>query len=626
MPVALQVRQVRDAIYEAAGRPAGEGEPSTALLGRLFHEVFAELVGAGSPANLVAALADIDPTPEAWRAALLEHTYRRLVAPRLASHHAVLHPVAGRVLTFWQAVREMCAWLVELLWAAREAGGEAVDLATMLRSEQPLRWEVRERGWADAVVLSGVADLVWRLPAGRPWCLVELKLGRTAPEADLAQACLYHQMLSGGANGKAAAGALSLVSFEPQRRERLFQGPEVAAAQQRLKEVIGRLAGVLPCEPGEDEQKPQVRTEAATDAHREIGKRLVAALKEYGVSAQVDGDPVVGPTFLRFRLTLGRGVKVASVAKHSPELRLRLGLDAEPRVGMERDRVVVDLQRPDRKFIRFGQVRDQLPAPDPRTGSSRVPLGVDLSGRLKFADLSAPEHCHFLVAGTAGSGKSEWLRAALAGLIATNTPETLRLLLIDPKRNAFLWLRTSPYLLAPLVFPDERPVAEVLQELIDEMERRYQLFERAAADNLAEFHRKAGSPLPRIVCACDEYADLLTQDRRQRRELEEQISRLGAKARAAGIHLLLATQRPSRDVVRGALDTNMPARVGLQTAKAIESRMLLGEAGAERLLGRGDLLFKAIGDPERLQSVYLSEEERDQLLRDAGARQGLARP
>jgi DNA segregation ATPase FtsK/SpoIIIE, S-DNA-T family len=620
MPVALQVRQVRDAIYEAAGRPAGEGEPSTALLGRLFHEVFAELVGAGSPANFVAALADVDPTPEAWRAALLDHAYRRLVGPRLAGHHAVLQPVADRVLTFWQAVREMCGWLVELLWAAREAGSEDIDLRAMLRSEQPLRWEVRGPGWADAVVLTGVADLVWRLPEGRPWCLVELKLGRTAPEADLAQACLYHQMLSCGPNGKAAAGALSLVSFEPQRRERLFQGPEVETAQQKLKDLIGRLAGVLPSPAGGGDQQPKLQTEGATDTHREIGKKLVTALKEYGASVHVDGDPVVGPTFLRFRLILGRGVKYAGVARLAPELRLRLGLEAEPRVGVERDRIVVDLQRPDRKFIRFGQVRDQLPAPGPRAGCSLVPLGVDLSGRLKFADLSAPEHCHFLVAGTAGSGKSEWLRAALAGLIATNTPETLRLLLIDPKRNAFLWLRNSPYLLAPLVFPDERPVAEVLQELIDEMERRYQLFERAAADNLAEYNRRAEAPLPRVVCACDEYADLLTQDRRQRRELEEQIARLGAKARAAGIHLLLATQRPSREVVRGALDTNMPARVGLQTAKAIESRMLLGEAGAERLLGRGDLLFKAIGEPERLQSVYLAEEERDQLLRAAESR------
>jgi hypothetical protein len=620
MPVALQVRQVRDALYEAAGRPAGEGEPSTALLGRLFHEVFAELAAADSAANFVAALADVDSTPEAWRAALLEHTYRRLVGPRLAGHHAVLQPVAGRVLTFWQAVREMCAWLVELLWAAREAGGESTDLRAILRSEQPLHWELREHGWTDTVVLTGVADLVWCLPGGQPWCLVELKLGRTAPEADLAQACLYHQMLSNSPKSNGVAGALSLVSFEPQRRERLYQGPEVATAQQKLKDVIGRLAGVLPSPKREDDQQRKLPLDGATDAHREIGKKLVTALKEYGVAVQVDGDPVVGPTFLRFRLALGRGVKYAGVARLAPELRLRLGLGAEPRVGVERDRIVVDLQRPDRKFIRFSQVRDQLPAPGTRAGCSLVPLGVDLSGRLKFADLSAPEHCHVLVAGTSGSGKSEWLRAALAGLIVTNTPETLRLLLIDPKRNAFLWLRNSPYLLAPLVFPDERPVAEVLQELIDEMERRYQLFERAAADNLAEYNRRAEAPLPRVVCACDEYADLLTQDRSQRRELEEQISRLGAKARAAGIHLLLATQRPSRDVVRGALDTNMPARVGLQTAKAIESRMLLGEAGAERLLGRGDLLFKAIGDPERLQSVYLSEEERDQLLRAARSR------
>jgi hypothetical protein len=608
MPVGLQVRQVRDAIYEAAGRPAGEGEPSTALLGRLFHEVFAELVDARSAANFVAALADVDPAPEAWRAALLDHIYRRLVGPRLASHHAVLQPVAGRVLTFWQAVREMCDWLVELLGAGREAA----DLTATLRGEQPLRWEVREKDWTDTVVLTGVADLVWRLPDDRPWCLVELKLGRNSPEADLAQACLYHQMLSNGP-GSNGEGALSLVSFEPQRRERLFQGTEVQSAQQKLKDLIGRLAGVLPAREKEERPERALPADAATDAHHEIGKKLVAALKEYGVVVQADGDPVVGPTFLRFRLALGRGVKFDAAAKRAPEVALRLGLTAVPRVGVERDRIVVDIQRPDRKFIRFSQVRNQLPAPDPGAGCSLVPLGVDLGGRLKLADLAAPENAHVLVAGTTGSGKSEWLRAALAGLIATNTPQTLRLLLIDPKRNAFLWLRGSPYLYAPLVFPDEQPVAEVLQGLIDEMERRYQFFEQAGADNLAEYNRRAGL-LPRIVCACDEYADLLSQDRRQRRELEEQIARLGAKARAAGIHLLLATQRPSRDVVRGALDTNMPARVGLQTAKAIESRMLLGDPGAERLLGKGDLLFKDIGDPVRLQSVYLSEEERDRLL------------
>jgi DNA segregation ATPase FtsK/SpoIIIE, S-DNA-T family len=116
------------------------------------------------------------------------------------------------------------------------------------------------------------------------------------------------------------------------------------------------------------------------------------------------------------------------------------------------------------------------------------------------------------------------------------------------------------------------------------------------------------------VCVCDEYADLLTRGRDERKLLEEQIGRLGAKARAAGIHLVLATQQPSRDVVKGTLDANIPARVGLKTQSAIESRMLLGESGTEHLLGNGDLLFKDIGEPRRLQSVYLPPEEREAIF------------
>ena len=224
-----------------------------------------------------------------------------------------------------------------------------------------------------------------------------------------------------------------------------------------------------------------------------------------------------------------------------------------------------------------------------------------MDGQLRFADLSQPEHSHILIAGTTGSGKSEWLRTLLAGLMATNTPETLRLVLIDPKRTAFTALRNSPFLYRPIVYPDERPVSAVLEELAEEMDSRYRAMGKSGSDSLAELLSRSKSSIPRIVCVCDEYADLLRRDRDERKALENQVFRLGSKARAAGIHLVIATQQPSREVIKGALDANIPARVGLKMERAIESRMLLGIPGAETLLGYGDLLFKDIGDPVRLQ-------------------------
>ena len=147
------------------------------------------------------------------------------------------------------------------------------------------------------------------------------------------------------------------------------------------------------------------------------------------------------------------------------------------------------------------------------------------------------------------------------------------------------------------------------------MELRYRDFEANGADDLAVYVRKTKDRKPRIVCVCDEYADLVTANKTVRKEIERCISRLGSKARAAGIHLILATQRPSRDIVAGVLKANMSCKVALLTSSAVESRIILGEPGAEKLLGRGDLLFCDIGKPVRLQAPYLPEEERVAIFR-----------
>ncbi|HEV3162920.1 MAG TPA: FtsK/SpoIIIE domain-containing protein [Isosphaeraceae bacterium] len=629
MTVELQVRDVREELYRASGGPAGAGvgQASTALLGRLFHEVFAELVASDSCADLSAVLDDAEPTLEAWKRALVHHTYHRAVGSRLQQNQALLHESAECVLAFWRAVQELCGWLAELHWTLRQAGPARSVPATrktipagLITVEQPLAWELHEPRWTDVVRLTGVADSVIRPPGTDHWCVVELKLGRTAPEADLAQICLYHEMLAAstldlkgaGARGTDGAGTLVLVSFVPERREQLFEASALGEVQQRLRHLIGRMAGVLP------EERP-VRAEpvvaVATPEHQELGRKLIATLEEYGAQVILDGPPIAGPTFLRFPVTLGPSIRLATVKGRANEVRVRLGLEAPPRIGVERGRVVIDVQRPDRRYIAFSEIQSQLPPADPLSGCAEVPLGVDLEGKLRLATFAQPENAHILVAGTTGSGKSEWLRAAVAGLLVTNSPQTLRLLLIDPKRNAFAGLRDSPFLFAPIVYPDEQAGSELLKRLADEMDARYQQMSQTGADAWAEHVARLGTPLPRIVCVCDEYADLIMQDREERKRLEQQIFRLGAKARAAGIHLILATQQPSREIIKGALDANMPTRVGLKMEKVIESRMLLGSAGAEALLGNGDLLFKDIGEPVRLQSAYLSPDERDRIFR-----------
>ncbi len=599
MAVTLQVSDVRAEIYRSAGgrQNAGAGAASTSMLGRIFHEAFAELVGSDGRNNFHAAIDEAEENLDEWRASLVEHTYKRLIGPRLRTHHAELNFSPDPVLNFWDAAQELCEWLAELLWNAKELG---LSLNTALViAEEPLRWELRDDGWTDAVVLTGVADAVCRPPGSPDWCLIELKTGRTAPEADLAQACLYHQMLS--ASVADANGALALLSFGPRKHEQIFTTEKLAEAQERLRLLIGRLAGVLP-DPASRNPPPQKRSEYLT-----LGRLLEKSFAEYNAEIKTN-KPVVGPTFLRFPIELGRRVTINSVQRHVQSVQARLGLHAPPRVSLEDGRLAIDVQRPDREFVYFERIRDQLPRVDKKFGNALAPVGVDLSGRLRLADFSQPENAHLLVAGTTGSGKSEWLRAAVAGLLLTNTPNTLRFAFVDPKRNAFQLLRGSPFLYSDIVY-EENETLSLLERLVEEMESRYRQMADAGADTLHDLIQRDGRSAPRVFFVCDEYGFLMSGETKTRKELERLIKKLGNKARAAGIHMILATQQPSRQVITGPIQTNINARVGLRLPSPIESQMLMGESGAESLLGKGDLLYKCIGASVRLQSPYLPEEE-----------------
>jgi hypothetical protein len=611
MPVKLNVRQVRDEILRAAGGPVyGLSKSSTRMAGTLFHEIFADLFGPDARLAARAALAG-GAAAEEWNARLREHIYRLLLGPRIEANRAALQTASREVLDLWKALEELARWLAGILDEAWRRGafsvaaqGGAADL--LISAEEPFWWRLREPGWIDSVEIGGVPDAVLRMPGGGRWCVLELKTGQSAPEADLAQACLYRQML---AAAEPNPGSLALVRFHPKLEEKVFAAHQLKPAEARLKALIGRLAGVLPGPaPQPARTRPAVTEPApAKPEYTELGRKLLDVFREYNSPVELAGSLIAGPAFLRFPVQPARSVRPESVRKLAAAVQVRLGLQAPPFIHTAGSRLVVDVARPDRQPVLFAAVRGQLPTTDPARGCSKLPVGLDLEGNLRMADLADSADCHLLVAGATGSGKTEWLRTMIAGLVLTNTPQTLQLLLVDPKRNAFNELAGSPYLWGDrrIVYPDEVEPVGVFDRLVQEMETRYHTLQAAGVDHLAELPSHAR--LPRIVCVCEEYPDLLF---RGRKEIEERIRRLGQKARAAGIHLVLAVQQPSREIVKGALQANIPARVGLRVTSRIESKMLLDRGGAEDLLGNGDLLFKDIGEPVRLQGVYLPAEQR----------------
>jgi DNA segregation ATPase FtsK/SpoIIIE, S-DNA-T family len=599
----VSVSEVRNNIYWAAGGPrsAGDGERALPLLGTLFHQTFAGLTGSDERVNLVRALERADATQESWRRELASHAYAWHVAPRLEEHQAELQGEATAVAAYWDAVRNLTSWLADLVWEQRANGRSIAEAREVVfaGSEREVAIELHDDAWSAPVTVNGRVDALLRQPKTGALCALELKSGRTAPEADVCQAAMYRLLLG--------TDDVALLSFKPEPHEQRFASDQLKDAQVKLKALIGKLAGVTGRQAagGPAGGPPALRDDT--------GKKIIEALREVGVRVKLDGAPLTGPAFVRYFIDTEPGVRPDRIPQLATLLWTRLKTQEPPQVAIERGRVVVDVERGDRQTVHWRDLRSQLAKPS-RAGSSRFPVGVAIDGSLHWADFAKPQDSHMLVAGTAGSGKSEWLRAAIASLLAQNTPATLQLLLIDPKRTAFHAFEDSQSLYAPVVYPDDTDIVPIFTDLIDEMERRYRVISDADLADLAAYN-ETHAPLPRIACFCDEYADLILADTKQRKEIERLVGRLSAKGRAAGVHLVFATQRPDRNVVSGVIDTNLMARVCLRVVKPAESRIVLGgEPGASTLLGRGDLLFKDLGAPVRLQSPFVEEAELAELL------------
>ncbi len=333
-------------------------------------------------------------------------------------------------------------------------------------------------------------------------------------------------------------------------------------------------------------------------------------LESFGIAVEM-GEINVGPAVTRYTLKPAEGVKLSRITALNPDLALSLAAHPIRIEAPIPGKSLVGIEVPNRAaaLVRLGSL---MHYPEfEKSGPLGFVLGRDVSGEPNFANIEKMPH--MLVAGATGSGKSIFVHSILTSLLYKNSPATLKLILIDPKRVELSIYDGIPHLVSPVITENKKALG-VFRWAIQEMERRYELLQKAGSRDIKSYNAAhaagsdAGEPLPYILIAIDELADLMSS---YGRDVEGSIVRLAQMARATGIHLLLATQRPSVEVITGLIKANIPARVALQVASQIDSRTIIDTPGAEKLLGHGDLLFLSaeLSKPKRIQGAFITEEE-----------------
>lgn len=367
-------------------------------------------------------------------------------------------------------------------------------------------------------------------------------------------------------------------------------------------------------------QYPKNSGSSSVDVSEELkfnAERLVETLKSFGVQTRLV-DITRGPTVTRYELQPSAGVKVSRITSLADDIALNLAasgirieapIPGKPAVGIEVPNRVVDTVslREAIDSDEFRNAKDVLPAA----------FGRDIAGQVTIGDIAAMTHT--LIAGTTGSGKSVCVNSILISLLYRFSPKDLRVIMVDPKQVEMVVYNGIPHLLVPVV-TDPKKAAGALGWAVNEMERRYTLLGEHSVRNISGYKKLVKQreenpdpslpplePMPYIVIVIDELADLMVV---ARKAVEEAIMRIAQKGRAAGIHLIVATQRPSVDVVTGVIKANLPSRVALTVSSQVDSRTIIDAAGAEKLLGHGDMLYAPIGKPPlRVQGCYVSDEE-----------------
>ncbi|MBW2148892.1 MAG: PD-(D/E)XK nuclease family protein [Deltaproteobacteria bacterium] len=612
------------------------------LPGTLFHDQIAApfhkmMASGSSPAvrqRLKALLIGPGENLEMGLLALLEeHFFLPVIKRQSKKLSADQVMQLGRALELWN--RHLAQFIRKALLEQR---GDIDTLpAKTFHNPEELIKSVYDLGDGETFRVIGKYDALLFDAASGEAVVMEFK-GRKAgyAEEDFLQIVLYCWLIKTKTGITPRGVIFYLEEEEPEVR---YSSEDITCAMQNLPDLFRRvidvmeavskkqkkslppapdlqLCAVCPFDPQCDgEWGPRIQEISTTPDHetKEAFKEaekgmasLVNALQALRLPVEPSGY-TAGPRFIRLKIKplLDQGVTVRKLMNQAENLQVALRLHVAPLIQPQAGYVSVDVPRKVRIPLTLGEVwrKGQRNRPHSKVA---FPIGMSIDGSIVWADLSDPTMTSMLVGGTAGSGKSVFLRSAAIGLALNAKPEDVRITLIDSKRITFTDLTSLPHLSGPVLM-DNDPAMEKLSQLVDEMEKRYRLFEKMRAPDISAYNQRAET-LSRQVVMIDEYADLIS-GKTTREKLELSIQRLGQKGRAAGIHLILATQRPDARVVTPIIKANLQLKVALKVTTASNSSIILDQTGAEYLIGHGDMIIGGSVPIQRLQGPLVTKTE-----------------
>ncbi len=492
------------------------------------------------------------------------------------------------------------------LFAAMEIDPEAARrVAAAVEAETPARTKRGSRKVEKAEIPK--AEPVREAPGIEPKKAAEELTRDVKPlsiedAADIAGVEINSADLDGGA---AAAQPVEKLKIDKDAEAALV-AEEIAAGEEEKAEYVFPSLELL------NKSKP-----SAGDGEEDIDEneaQLESAIRSFGVGASIVGA-IHGPTVTRYELLLDRGVKLNKITNLAGDIALSMGVE-NVRIAPIPDKVsTVGVEVPNRnvKTVWLGDLIDSAAFQSAKSKLSFA-VGKDISGNVIVGNIAKMPHV--LIAGTTGSGKSVCINSLILSLLYKSSPEEVRMIMIDPKMVELGIYNGMPHLYVPVV-TDPKKAAGALQWSVVEMLKRYRLFSEAGVRDLAGYNlimKNEDQPtLPQVVIIIDELADLMMV---ASKEVEESICRVAQMGRAAGMHLVVATQRPSSDVITGLMKANIPSRISFAVSSALESRIILDQQGAEKLIGAGDMLYAPLGSgkPVRVQGAFVTDEEREEII------------
>ena len=426
---------------------------------------------------------------------------------------------------------------------------------------------------------------------------------------DLLQLAIYTRLLELARPGLKFVGTLEY--YEPKLHEVKVSREDLEALfEDMIRPILDEIAGKSPARPArpsdQEAAAPSPEGEPRAD-RRDLSEAIKRCFGDFKLEVDVVGRQEA-PQLVRYRVKPAPGVKVVSLANRADDLKVALALPAAPVIEPSRGSVVIDIpkERPDTVYWREVVRRVEFTS---HKSPVAFPVGVAVDNNLLVADFADPNMCHCLVAGAAGSGKSEFLKSLAASLIRRSSPATLRLTIIDPKILTFGGLPADLQHLSEPVVTDISAAIPCLEKAVSDMERRYQTMAQEGFENLSARMSGGRADIPYHVIIFDEFGDLILAGKEEKKEFERLVGRIAQMGRAAGIHLVLTTQRPDRNVVTGRIKANLPLKVCMRVVNSTNSNIVLDQIGGEKLLGRGDLLCDRGRGVERAQSPYVTQEE-----------------